>query len=275
MKLNLTALTGFIGGFLLLILTVFLTSNNPIIFISLPSIIIVFGGTLAATMITYSGAEMRRAWSRFTRTMVREPEFGKSELDQLVEVAAAIHRGKLRQIEQEIEKFSSPFIQSGLRMLVDGIKEDDILSVLQARIRQMEEAERNDAAVWRTMATYSPAFGMAGTLIGLVNMLRMMGEGGTPVMIGVNMATALLTTFYGVVLANAVLKPIAAKIEKKCFDRARLMHTILEAIRNMSQRKSPSHIREMLYALAISHDEELGRRDTLKPMTERDLYGEQ
>lgn len=259
---------------MLITLSILLTSSSPIIFISLPSIIVVFGGTLAATLVTYSGAELRRAWSRFIRIMKAEPSFGKAELDQLVDVAAIVHQGKLQKVEQELEKFSSPFIRSGLRMLLDGVKEEDLAAILHARMRQMEEAERNDAAVWRTMATYSPAFGMAGTLIGLVNMLRMMGEGGTPTMIGVNMATALLTTFYGVVLANAVLKPIAAKIEKKCFDRMRLMGTILEAIRVMSQRRMASHVREILYALAISHDEELGLQDTLKPMTERDLYGE-
>jgi chemotaxis protein MotA len=139
-------------------------------------------------------------------------------------------------------------------------------------MRQMEDVERHDAAVFRTMATYAPAFGMAGTLIGLVNMLRMMGEGGTPAQIGVNMATALLTTFYGVVLANGILKPMAAKIEKKCHERMRLLATLLEAMRAMSQHRAPSYVREMLYALSISHAEELGRRDTLKPMTERDLY---
>jgi chemotaxis protein MotA len=267
-------IVGFVGGFLLLALAIGLTSTEPIIFISLPSVIIVFGGTLMATLITFSWGEMRRAWNRFWRVLRREPAFGKADLDHLVEVADLMHKGKPKQIEDLIVKTPSPFLQATLRMLADGTTEDDITAVLQARMRQMEEVERNEAAVFRTMATYAPAFGMAGTLIGLVNMLRMMGDGGTPAMIGVNMATALLTTFYGVVLANAILKPIAAKIEKKCHDRMRLMAMIIETVRAMTQGRAASHVRELLYALAISHTEELGKRDTLQPMTERDLYGQ-
>lgn len=272
MKSNWSALAGIVGGFVLMIGAIYLTSNNPIIFVSVPSVIIVVGGTLTATMITYSFEEMRRAWVRFIRLLKPERVFGKSDLDHLIEVAAIIHRGQIKKVEEEIPKFSSPFIQSGLRMMVDGMKEDGLVSVMQWRMHQTEELERNDAAVFRTMATYSPAFGMAGTLIGLVNMLRMMGEGGSPTMIGLNMATALLTTFYGVFLANAVLKPISAKIEKKCFARMRLMGTILEAIRAMSQNRAPSYIREILYAIAVSHEEELGHRDTLEALTDQDLY---
>jgi chemotaxis protein MotA len=273
-KFNISPVIGFVGGFLLLALAIGMTSSEPIIFVSLPSVIIVFGGTLMATLITFSWTELRMSWKRLWRVLRREPEFGKAELDQLVEVADLMHKGKPKQIEELIPKMPSPYLRATLRMLADGNTEDDISAVLQARMRQMEEIERNEAAVFRTMATYSPAFGMAGTLIGLVNMLRMMGDGGTPAMIGVNMATALLTTFYGVVLANAVLKPIAARIEKKCHDRMRLMATILEAARAMAQGRATSHVRELLYALAISHTEELGKRDTLQPMTERDLYGD-
>jgi len=243
-----------------------------VIFLSLPSAIIVVGGTLAATVVTYSFEEVWRAASRFARLLKRDVSFGKNDIDHLVDVAKIVQQGKLKDIEQEIDRTSSPFIKAGLMMLADGMKEDSLTAILQWRMKQSEATEHNEAAVFRTMAAYAPAFGMAGTLIGLVNMLRIMADGGTPAQIGLNMATALLTTFYGVILANAVFKPIAARIEKRSHERLRLMATIAEAMRSISERRSPSHVRELLYAMAVSHEEELGRRDTLRPMTEKDLY---
>ena len=273
MPLNVSAVLGISGGVALLLVTIAVTAANPINFLNLPGALIVVGGTIAASLVTYSFADLRRAVGRFIMLLKREHIAGTEDIDQLVRVAGLMLSGKVKAIEDEIHRAHSPFVKTGLQLLVDGMPPDDIGNVLELRMKRQEEIEHNDAAVFKMMATYTPAFGMAATLIGLVNMLRLMGVGATPQQVGLNMGLALVATFYGLVLANAILRPIATKIEKKTQDRMRFMAAIVEALRCIGEGRGPGHVREILYAIASSPDNELGRRDTLPPTADKDLYG--
>ena len=175
-------------------------------------------------------------------------------------------------IEEEIKETASPFVRTGFQLIIDGLPPNDIESVLELRMRNQELVERNEALVFKTMATFTPAFGLAATLIGLVNMLFLMGQGATPQMVGANMSLALLATFYGVVLANGFLRPLATKIELKTQDRMRVMAIVTEAIRCIAEGRGPGHVREVLYAVVASHGDEVGLRDTLGAMSEEYLY---
>jgi len=273
MPVNIAALAGIVGGFALLVAAIVTTAKDPWIFVSLPSAILVLGGTVAATLITYSFGEVWRAIVRFAGLLKRETVVGKNDLDRFVRVAGYIQSGKLKDVEREAANATSPFVKSGLQMLADGKPVEAIVHVLEWRMRHQEEIERNEAAVFRTMGTYAPAFGMAGTLVGLVNMLRMMATGGTPEQIGTNLALALITTLYGLIFANALLKPIAAKIEKKTHDRLRLMGAIVDVFQCIGDHHGPSYIRDMLYGIAVTHENEVGRGEVLEDLTEEDIYG--
>lgn len=272
MPLNVAALTGIIGGFLLLSVAIGLTASDPWIFINWPSAVLVLGGTFAATLVTYSWTEMWRALVRFGGLLKRETAVGKDDIGRFARVAGFVQSGKLKLVEQEAATASNPFVKTGLQMLSDGMPADAITNVLEWRMRHQEEIERNEAAVFRTMGTYAPAFGMAGTLVGLVNMLRMMGAGGKPEMIGANLGLALITTLYGLVFANAFLKPIAAKIEKRTHDRLRLMGAIVEVFRCIGEGRGPTYIREILYAIALTHENEIGRGEVLQELSDKDVY---
>jgi len=275
MRLNFTAIGGIIGGLVLLVTAIVVTSIDPLIFINWPSAVLVLGGTLAATMITYSFGEMRRAFARFAGLLKQETVVGHTDIDRFARVAGYMHAGKLKDVEQEAGTAANPFIKTGFRMLADGMPVDAITSVLEWRMAHQEDIERSEAAVFRTMGTYAPAFGMAGTLVGLVNMLRMMGNGGTPEQIGANLALALITTLYGIVFANALLKPIAAKIEKRTHDRMRLMGAIVEAFRCIGEGHGPSYIRDVLYGIALTHENEVGGGEVLAPLNDEDVYGKE
>jgi len=106
------------------------------------------------------------------------------------------------------------------------------------------------------MGSYAPAFGMLGTLIGLVNMLFSMSDGGFDT-IGLNMAVALITTFYGLILANLLFKPIATKLEDRTEQRVRTLGMALEAVNLISQQRTPSYIRETLYSFLADYDDEV------------------
>lgn len=259
---NVSAIVGMLGGVGLLVIAVGLTASEPLSFLNLPSAILVIGGTLAATLITYSPADLFRALVRFGSLLRREHVVDRSDAERFVKIAGLWKGGKIHVVEEELAAVRSPFVKTGLRLLVDGMPADAIVTVLEWRMKQQEALERKEAAVFRTMAAYAPAFGMAGTLIGLVNMLRLMGQGATPAQIGTNLAFALITTLYGLVLANAFLKPIAAKIETKTYDHLQVMAAIAEAFREIGAGHGPSHVREVLRAIGEHHENEMNNADT-------------
>lgn len=194
------------------------------------------------------------------------------DAERFVRIASLWKGGKIKAVEDEADAVKSPFVKTGMRLLVDGMPADAIVTVLEWRMKQQEALERKEAAVFRTMAAYAPAFGMAGTLIGLVNMLRLMGDGATAQQIGANLAFALITTLYGLVLANAFLKPIAAKIETKTYDHLQVMAAIAEAFRAIGAGHGASHVREVLSAIGEHHENEMNNADALIAPTEDSHY---
>lgn len=262
-SINTSAVVGIAGGLVLLIASIGLTTADPVSFLNLPSAILVFGGTLAAALITFSFADLGRALSRFSGLLRREAVVDTKDAERFVQVAGLWKAGKIQAVEEVLDTVNSPFMKTGLRLLVDGMPGDAICTVLDWRMKQQESLELKEASVFRTMAIYAPAFGMVGTLIGLVNMLRLMGAGATPQQIGTNLAFALITTLYGLVLANAFLKPIAAKIEAKTYDHLRVLAAVAEAFREIGQGHGPSHIREVLTAIGEHHENEMNNADAL------------
>lgn len=269
---NLSAITGIVAGVALLIVAILATASDPLSFLNLPSAVLVIGGTLAATFITYSFADLGRALARFGRLLRRESVVDHRDGQRFVTVAGLWKGGKLAAVEKELEAVKSPFVKTGLRLLVDGMRGEAICTVLEWRMKQQEAQERREAAVFRTMAAYAPAFGMAGTIIGLVNMLRLMGAGATPQQIGTNLAFALITTLYGLVLANGFLKPMAAKIETKTYDHLRVMSAVAEAFRAIGEGHGPSHVREMLMAISEHHENEMNNADALELPVEEEPH---
>jgi chemotaxis protein MotA len=275
LPVNITAIAGIVGGLALLAASIGMTAADAWIFLSIPSAVLVLGGTLAATFVTYSTDEVWRAMKRFAGILRRKSLVGKNDIDRFARVASLVHAGKIGDIEREAESATDPFVRSGFQMLADGMPLDSIVRVLDWRMRHQEEIEQSEAAVFRTMGTYAPAFGMVGTLVGLVNMLRIMGDSGTTREIGTNLALALVTTLYGLVFANALLKPIAAKIEKRTRDRMRLMAAIIEAFQSIGEGHSASYIRAVLYEMAQSHENEIGSSQVLKHLSGSDVYDQQ
>lgn len=274
MPFNLSAFLGFAGAAALFVVAILMTSDTPLLYLNGHGALIVAGGTAMATMISFSFSQIGSAFVRAFRMMKGERFVEKDDLERFVRVATLRQGGKLSTIEEEARKTTSPFIATGLQMLADNMPADDIAHVLEMRMKYQEAAERNDAAVFKAMAIFTPAFGLSATLIGLINMLFLMGQGATPQQVGMNMSLALVATFYGVTLANAIFRPIATKIEMKTQDRMRVMATIVEAIASIAEGRGPSHVREILYAIAASYSDDIGERDTMGAISEKELYGD-
>lgn len=254
--MNPSTLIGVVASIVLLAIVLFFSAEDPLLFIDLPGLGIVLVGTAAATFIAYPLREVVRVFG-LIRTIVRnERLYIDKDLEDLVDISRTWMQGDIRAVEQSLERVSNPFLRNGVQLVIDNVPEEDILDLMQWRIARMKAREHAEAQLFRVMAGFAPAFGMLGTLVGLVNLLFLLGDGDMTA-IGRQMALALMTTFYGVLLANLLFKPVAVKLERRTEQRLVLMNTVLQGISMMSQKRSPSLLRETLNAFVAEVQDEI------------------
>ncbi|QJQ96549.1 MULTISPECIES: motility protein A [Halomonadaceae] len=258
--MNPSTLIGIGASILMLASVLLLSAASPWSFINLPGLAIVLTGTLAATFISYPLKEVVRVVRLVGLVFRRENSYVQEDIQELVQLARLWFSGNVPAVEAALNETRNPFLRSGIQLVIDNTREEEILDLLRWRIARMKARERAEAQIFRIMALYAPAFGMIGTLVGLINMLEMMDAGQVGV-IGERMAVALLTTFYGILLANLIFKPIAVKLERRTEERLVAMNMILEGVSLMSRRRLPSFIEETLKSFMVNHQDEI--RDEL------------
>lgn len=254
--MNPSTLIGIVASVTLFAVVLFVSAEDAALFLNLPSLGLVVVGTLAATFISYPLREVVRIF-RLIGTVVRhERTYSKRDIDDLVAISRLWMKGDIRKVESALESVSNPFLKSGVQLVIDLTPEQDIIDLLQWRVARLRAKERAEAQLFRTMASFAPAFGMIGTLIGLVNLLFLLGDGDMT-SIGQQMALALMTTFYGVLLANLLFKPVAVKLERRTEQRIAIMNMVLQGISMMCQKRSPALMQETLNSFMVDHEDEI------------------
>ncbi|MBZ9556764.1 MULTISPECIES: MotA/TolQ/ExbB proton channel family protein [unclassified Modicisalibacter] len=253
--MNVSTLIGIVASVLLLGCVVLLSADSATGFVNLPGLLIVLAGTLAATFISYPLREVVRVVRLVGVVFRREDSYIEEDIRELVAMARLWFKGDIRAVEKLLKQARNPFLRTGVQLVIDNTREEEVLDLLHWRIARLKARELAEAQIFRTMAAYAPAFGMIGTLVGLVNMLQVMqlGEIAT---VGPKMAVALLSTFYGILLANLVCKPIAVKLERRTEQRLIAMNMVLEGVSLIAKRRLPSFVEETLNSfVATPHDE--------------------
>lgn len=267
--MNPSTLIGMFASVVLLISVLFVTAESPQSFINLPGLAIVLAGTMAATFISYPLKEVVRVVRLVGLVFRRENTYTHDDIKELVDMSRLWFKGDIRAVEAALEKARNPFLRTGIQLVIANTKEEEILDLLRWRIARLKAREYAEAQIFRTMANYAPAFGMIGTLVGLVNMLEVMGAG-TLEVIGPRMAVALLTTFYGILLANLVFKPIAVKLERRTEERLIAMNMVLEGISLIGKRRLPSFIEETLNSFVANYHDEIRDPEVTRRNPRRD-----
>ena len=253
--MNASTLIGIVASVLLLACVLLLSADTATSFINLSGLMIVIAGTLAATFISYPLREVVRVVRLVGVVFRREEDYTDEDIRELVDVAREWFKGDIRAIETALAQTRNPFLRTGVQLVIDNTKEEEIIDLLRWRIMRLKARELAEAQIFRTMANYAPAFGMLGTLVGMVNMLQSVHAGDLAV-IASGMAIALLSTFYGILLANLVCKPIAVKLERRTEQRLIAMNMVLEGVSLIAKRRLPSFIEETLNSfMANYHDE--------------------
>lgn len=256
--MDVASFLGIIVGTGLIVLGIYQLTPNFIVFVSLPSLLIVAGGSLAATLLSFS---MKEVMGLIKSSMA---VFKKVKIDMIGQVEAIVElapiaRKSMQELEKSLNSIKDPFLRDGVQMVIDGYNPGEIRDILETRIENRTLREKSEANVLKTMGKYSPAFGMIGTLIGLVVMLFGMseiagGEEDPMKVLGAGMGAALITTFYGTILANLMFNPMAVKFETRIEKQNTLQSMLIEGIILLHDRKHPLIVREKLNSFLRPRD---------------------
>ncbi len=270
--MNPSTLIGMVAGIAMLAIVLVFAAEEPTAFLSLPGLAIVLGGTLAATFISYPLREVVRVFGLFRTVLRNERLYTQRDIEELIQISRLWMQGDVRAVEQALKRVNNPFLRTGVQLVIDLTPEEDILDLLQWRISRLRAREHAEAQLFRVMAAFAPAFGMIGTLVGLINLMFVLEDGDLAV-IGPHMAVALMTTFYGILLANLVFKPVAVKLERRTEQRVVLMNMILQGISMMCEKRSPALMRETLRSFMAHYEDEIDDTGAAKPGVRRPAAG--
>jgi len=262
--INYTTALGIILSIGLLYFISSFTANGSNSFINYPGLIIVAGGTLAAVFLSYSLHDIKQAIKSFRLIFLYESLNPQQEADEIIAVSKMWFKHDTKGIEDVIDNINNPYLKTSFQLIVDNTPLDDILALLRWRILRMRAKEKAEANIFHSMAAFSPAFGMLGTLVGLISMLQLMDMKDLTVIMP-NMAVALTTTFYGLMLANLVFNPIAIKLERRTEQRVMIMGMVMEGVTLIADGRSPAFIDVTLNSFIAQYDNELKQSMLLQP----------
>lgn len=244
--MDLTTIIGIVGG-LLLILFGGIGVGEIGNFIDVNSIFIVIGGTLAAVVASFPASVLKQTVKHF-KVMIQAKRYDTERLiDTLVDMAQVARKSGLLALEERATDLDDPFFKQGIMMIVDATEPEEVRSLLENELNTTAERHEEMISVYEKASAYAPGFGMIGTLVGLVNMLMNMdpSAGGSST-IGQDMGTALITTFYGCVLAHLVFAPMAKKLTIRNNEEIVYKEIMIEGILAMQAGDNPKFLKEKL-----------------------------
>ena len=225
----LLAVTAVVGGN-------YLEGGSATELLNLPALLIVLGGTLAATLIQSTSAELGRAL-KLSLAVFGQPRVNFLDgINQVVSWCVVTRRKGLLALEDEIESNADGFVRNGLQLLVDGRTPDVIRATLETELISREHRDLQAAKVMESMGGYAPTMGIIGAVLGLVHV---MGNLGDPESLGAGIATAFVATIYGVAFANLLFLPIASKIRTMVLQRFYYQEMMLEGLLSIAEGQNP------------------------------------
>ncbi|MBW1720704.1 MAG: flagellar motor protein [Deltaproteobacteria bacterium] len=242
--MDIATLVGIVLAFSL-VLTAIMMGGSIALFINIPSIMIVIGGTLGATMINYPLPDIMKVFKVVKNAFFMKSYTAKELISNFVNLAGMARREGILALESAIDDIDDEFMKKGLQLSVDGLEPSSIRDILNTEIQSIQDRHKLGAEIFTTLGTFAPALGMIGTLIGLVQMLQTMND---PATIGPAMAVALLTTFYGALLANILCLPVAGKLRNKSSDEVMIKELITEGIVSIAKGDNPRILEQKLNA---------------------------
>ena len=243
--MDISTVIGLVGGIVCIIISMFCTGGTPKDFWDVSSVFIVFGGTIGALMISYPLPKLVEGLKTI-KYAFRKQEIDPTEvIKKINDLALSARKEGLLALEEIAQNMDDPFLQKGVLLIVDGTDAELLRSILETEIAFVENRHKDNQKVWETMAEPGPAWGMIGTLIGLIVMLGALND---PSTLGPKMAVALITTFYGSLIANFIATPISNKLKLNSSDEILHKQVMVEGLLSIQAGENPRVIEEKLKA---------------------------
>jgi len=244
---DISTIFGIFVAFGFVAFAIYMGQSDPSSFLDIKSIFIVIGGTFFLTVACFSVKEVIKSLGLIFKTIFYTAENPKNAAIAGIELAEIARRKGLLGLQKHEDVMNrNPFLRKGLGLVVDGIPFEDAERILINEINSILERHRTGVAILKKAAEISPAMGLIGTLIGLVQMLANLSD---PSSIGPAMAVALLTTFYGAVLAYMVFIPIATKLERNTTRESLILKIYLNTVVSVGRKENPRRLEMLINAL--------------------------
>jgi chemotaxis protein MotA len=243
--MDLATLLGLVVGWASVGAGAILKGGKPEYYISVPAFLLVFGGTVGATMVSYSLKQMLDLPRVTLHAFLHRPVDIPGTMNRLIRFADRARREGLLSLEGEIQDRDDPFLAKGVRLVVDGTDSAVVREILDTEVELMEERHRVGEGIYTTMAGFSPTLGIIGTVISLINMMQQLDD---PSKLGHMLAAAFIATLYGVALANLVFLPLANKLRARSQEEVLLRQVVIEGVLAIQAGENPRVIEEKLRA---------------------------
>ena len=232
-----------IGAGLGLVIVSMLMGGGVTAFISIPSLMIVLGGTIAATLVNFPMKDVISVMKVTQKALKEEIMPSSKYIDQIVDISKKARTNGLLAIEEDLNNVDEDFMRVTLQHVVNGTEDEDLSKIMDAELALMTRRHRIGQKMYSAMGTYAPAFGMIGTLMGLIQMLQNLED---PAAVGPGMALAMVTTFYGAILANLFFLPMAGKLKQRSEQEIQFKEMLLMGVMAIQAEESPRVIQSKL-----------------------------
>ena len=222
-------------------------------FIDIPSIMVVVGGAIAAALISFPLSSMLKSPKIAMKVILNKSEDRLALIKQIVALAETARRDGLLALESKLADIEHPLIKTGLQMAVDGSTPQIVEEVLRTEVEAMVTRHREGKSIMDQLGRFAPAYGMIGTLMGLIMMLQDMSD---PSGIGAGMAVALITTLYGAIVANVFFSPFAEKLGLMSRNELVSMEIVIRGVMAIQSGESPRAIDQKLQTFLPANQRE-------------------
>jgi chemotaxis protein MotA len=239
---DIATISGIFGALALIALAMLLGGGIGS-FVDPKSLFIVLGGTFGAALVSHSPKDFIKAYQSIKSVFFVAPQHGSSRIRKLVYLSQRARKEGTLALENDLLREKDPFLRKALELIIDNVEHEDIRRVLSIELAFADDDNRKAATLCHALGASAPAMGLLGTLIGLVEMLKFLDD---PANIGPAMAVALLTTFYGTLLAHVIFLPLAAKLELKSKEDLLVKEITIEGVLSINEAANPRLIEQKL-----------------------------
>ncbi len=242
---DLSTLIGIIAGIGVIVIGIWLTPGSSLLaFLDAPSAFITLGGAVCATFVNFPLRDLRSMAAALRLAFILPRESAPRLIEDFRRYADIARRDGILALERVVQEIRDPYLLRGMQLAIDGTDPEIIQGMMRTELEQMNLRHEKGIRVLKQFAVYAPAFGMIGTLIGLVILLRNLKN---PDLIGPAMAVAIVTTFYGVVLAYLVAGPLGEKLVLRNNEESFLKEMMMKGVLSIQSGDNPRVVEQKLH----------------------------